>query len=418
MGLFFDGFCGIVSCMHWCAYHQEEHDDNSFAIKANGRLDSWCIEGRREYNRNYSAAKYAPIKNEVEQKRKKSAQATTKICTKCKQRKPLNYFSERGDRPGKFHSRCKACRKVLTRQRNIDYALENMDQLKEKRKTYQASHPRYNAQSGRNRRARLQKVRSESFSNSQIRKRDGDLCFFCGKLVDSNLVYPDPLSESIHHVHPISKFGPNVLQNSVLSHLTCNIENKNKYHTPFDSSWTVRSIDSQEARKIAVDQHYLHRSQNISFAYGLFCNDEIYGMVSFGTTTSWRINCSICPDNPYCVIELNRLWVNDQAPFGAASWFVSRALKLMPARIVVAYADTSIMDTRYGSHHHGGVYRALSFKYAGKTKSRKEWRLPGKSRNVGKIQGSILSEVTAKDRYWTVTGNRKQRKQLQNLSCW
>jgi hypothetical protein len=139
-------------------------------------------------------------------------------------------------------------------------------------------------------------------------------------------------------------------------------------------------------------------------------------VVTFGSPSSWRINQSICPGLPKSVIELNRLWISDDAPFGAASWFVSKALRELPALIVVSYADSSIQG-RIGPHD-GAVYRALSFNYAGKTKARKEWRMPDKARNTGKVPGAVLSDVSSKHRYWTVTGNRREKKTLRALVQW
>ena len=97
--------------------------------------------------------------------------------------------------------------------------------------------------------------------------------------------------------------------------------------------------------------------------------------------------------------------------FGAGSWFVSRALKQLPPRIIVSYSDLSF-------NHFGTVYKALNFNYAGQSKPRKEWRFPGKSRNVGKIEGAILCEVSPKNRYWTITGTKRDRNKIMPLVKW
>lgn len=94
--------------MHYCAYHKTEEPETAFKLKGD-KLDSWCIQGRREYNRKYSEVKYAPIKSEVAKKQAERAAAKTKICSECKTEKPLEDFPERSDRPGKRHSRCQPC---------------------------------------------------------------------------------------------------------------------------------------------------------------------------------------------------------------------------------------------------------------------------------------------------------------------
>lgn len=144
----------------------------------------------------------------------------------------------------------------------------------------------------------------------------------------------------------------------------------------------VEAIDSATAQELIVREHYLHRKTNISHALGLFDDKELVGVVSFGTPPSRHLQISACRANPDLVIELNRLWVDDRMPRNTESWFIARALKLLPARIVVSYADT-----RYGHYGHMKGY------------ARRVRRLP-------------------KARYWTVTGDRRDRKRLLGLATW
>lgn len=183
--------------------------------------------------------------------------------------------------------------------------------------------------------------------------------------------------------------------------------------------YSVQPISSTLARQTAIDQHYLHRAPNVSYGYGLYRGDALYGICTFGTPSSVRITRSVCPEDIKCVIELNRLWIHDDCPRNMATWFVSRCLKNLPPKIVISYADTGVYDETNDRMHDGAVYRALSFSYAGTSKASVDWRIPGKTRNVGKnVEGAVPVPIPPKNRYWTVTGNKRQRRYLQHICRW
>lgn len=182
----------------------------------------------------------------------------------------------------------------------------------------------------------------------------------------------------------------------------------------------IEQISSQRANALVIKKHYLHRRAPVSFAYGLFKGPKLMGAVTFGTPPSRHLQMSACPSDPALVIELNRLWLDDSLPPNTGSWFVSRVLKLLPARIVVSYADP-----RYG--HLGYVYRALNFKYAGWTDmERKTPRFdyipldPTKhTREAFRSGYGYRVRRVAKVKYWIVTGpNRTERHRLESLCGW
>lgn len=189
----------------------------------------------------------------------------------------------------------------------------------------------------------------------------------------------------------------------------------------FDPDWyDVLPLDSRLARDTVEREHYLHRKPTVSFAYGLFDGRKLVGVVIFGTPPSRHLQVSACPSDPALVLELNRLWVDDSEGKNAESWFVSRALSALPPRIVVSYADTA--------HQHAGyVYRALNFDYAGWTdmdrkSPRVDYVTDGKHSRATFRSGAGAKAVRVprkpKARYWTVTGDRRQKKAMRAVCAW
>lgn len=185
------------------------------------------------------------------------------------------------------------------------------------------------------------------------------------------------------------------------------------------SDLQVIPIDSRRAAEIVIAEHYLHRRPSISAAYGLVTRCEIVGVVTFGIPASRHLQVGVYRDRPDLVVELNRLWVSDEMPRNSESWFVSRALRDLPSRIVVSYADTTV-------GHVGYIYRALSWNYAGWTDmDRKTPRYdyipekPGAHTRESSRSG-VARRVRRlpKVRYWTTTGTPSERRFLASVCGW
>jgi hypothetical protein len=183
----------------------------------------------------------------------------------------------------------------------------------------------------------------------------------------------------------------------------------------------VAVISKSEAIRLVVAHHYMHRKPPISFAFGLI--DEAgntKGVVTFGTPASHHMLIGACKDDPGCVIELNRLWVADDMPRNTESWFVSRALALLPPKIVLSYADTA-------AGHSGYIYRALNFYYAGWTDMERktprfDYITPGMHTRDAFRKGErrFTEKVRRrpKVKYWLTTGTRRERKALEAKCLW
>lgn len=186
----------------------------------------------------------------------------------------------------------------------------------------------------------------------------------------------------------------------------------------------VSPIGPSTAARIVVAHHYLHRRPPISYAFGMHVDGNLMGVVTFGTPASRHLQVGVCPSDPNKVIELNRLWVHDLLPKNSESWFVSRALRLLPPRIVVSYADPV-----HG--HLGYIYRALNFRYAGWTDmDRKTPRYdyipldPTKHTRDAfrgaddRVAGLERRRRVPKVKYWTTTGTPTDRRVLSQLCGW
>lgn len=193
---------------------------------------------------------------------------------------------------------------------------------------------------------------------------------------------------------------------------------------PVAAGAIISVLDAKTAARLVVAHHYLHRRPPISHAFGIHVGGKLMGCVTYGTPASRHLQKSACPSSPDRVIELNRLWLDDELPRNSESWFVSRTLKMLPPRIVVSYADPL-----FG--HYGIIYRALNFHYAGWTDmERKTPRFdyipldPTKHTRDAFRDGPGLSGVAyrrrrvAKVKYWITTGTPTDRKVLNKLCGW
>ncbi len=182
---------------------------------------------------------------------------------------------------------------------------------------------------------------------------------------------------------------------------------------------TVKSIENYETKEWLLKKHYAKRMCSISFAFGLFDNDNILqGVCTFGSPPSRALCIGVCgADNAHKVYELNRFIINNNKK-NIASFFLSRCLRMLPKDlIIVSYADTS-------KNHHGYIYQSTNWIYTGLSAIRTEWKLKG----VDKHSKTLCDKYTTKQmkesehfekrdrprkhRYIYFTGSKTQKKHL------
>ena len=170
--------------------------------------------------------------------------------------------------------------------------------------------------------------------------------------------------------------------------------------------YTIKRIDYKTAMDTVVAYHYLHRKCPCSFAFGLFLGEELKGVVVYGTPSSSSLRAGIAGiENANNVIELTRLWINDDVPKNGESFLIGNTLSLVDKEIIVSYADTA-------EGHTGAIYRATNWLYTGLSAKRTNWTIEGESKHCQTIADKYTAkEVREKygDRFSLVQRSRKHR---------
>ena len=171
----------------------------------------------------------------------------------------------------------------------------------------------------------------------------------------------------------------------------------------------VLPINTFEVEPWLLEKHYAKRMCPISYAFGLYEDNQLVGVVTYGVPASPFLCMGVCgEEHKDIVLELNRLCLNDGIKNGA-SFLVGKSLQMLPKpTIVVSYADTSM-------NHIGYIYQASNFIFTGTTKERTDMAgEDGKHsrHNLGISENRI--NRSAKHRYIYFIGNKHQKKLLMN----
>jgi hypothetical protein len=131
--------------------------------------------------------------------------------------------------------------------------------------------------------------------------------------------------------------------------------------------YSVKSIDSYLTHDWLLHKHYAKRIPSISYSFGLYNDNILIGICTFGSPPSRALCIGICGEEfALNVLELNRLCVNENLEKNVLSYFVSNCIKLLPDNLIlVSYADTS-------QGHNGYIYQATNWIYTGLSAKRTE----------------------------------------------
>lgn len=151
--------------------------------------------------------------------------------------------------------------------------------------------------------------------------------------------------------------------------------------------YRIKPISYKDAMEVIVREHYLHRKAPCSFAFGLFLDDELKGVICYGTPSSSALRKGLAGiDHANNVIELTRLWVCDSVPKNGESYLIGNTLKLVDKEFIVSYADSS-------QNHTNVVYQATNWYYTGLSAKRTNYTIEG----VDKHCQTIADKYTSKE---------------------
>lgn len=169
----------------------------------------------------------------------------------------------------------------------------------------------------------------------------------------------------------------------------------------------ILPIKNEEAYPWILTKHYAKRLPSISFAFGLYEENVLIGIVTYGMPASPFLCVGVCGEEyRHLVIELNRLCLLENKK-NQASYLIGNSIKLLPKpRIIVSYADT-------GMNHTGYIYQATNFLFTGTTKERTDMAgEDGKHSRHNLGNSEIRVNRSSKHRYIYLHGTKKDKKLL------
>jgi len=181
------------------------------------------------------------------------------------------------------------------------------------------------------------------------------------------------------------------------------------------NGYTVHTIERKDAIPWIKLKHYAKRVPAISHSFGLFKEDVLQGVCTFGMPPSGHLCRGICGEEyKDLVIELNRVCL-DKNKKNECSFLISQSLKQFnPSKIIVSYSDTS-------QNHIGYIYQATNWIYTGLNndvgrKNPRKYRKNSRGLHDRHIsagdEDSILVSIPLKHRYIYFIGSKKQKKEM------
>ena len=155
----------------------------------------------------------------------------------------------------------------------------------------------------------------------------------------------------------------------------------------------VIQIKPSETYPWLLEKHYAKRIPQIMFAFGLYDDNQLKGVVTYGIPASPSLCMGICgKEYSEKVLELNRLCLMDNNK-NESSFLVANSIRLLPKpTIIVSYADTS-------QGHVGYVYQSTNFIYTGLSANRVDWTVKGLEHKHSKTLSDGMTLESIKEKY-------------------
>lgn len=311
---------------------------------------------------------------------------TEYCCNVCKVTKPIQEFNKNKRNPLGIVKECKDCRAVkskkyynknkdVIKEKTNEYYKQNKSIVKEKRKQYSRRRLQTDIKYkiARNLRNRLyyalqfKEWKKNTHFSEYIGCDLNDLKKHLESQFKPGMSWDNYGKWHIDHIVPLSKAEDEQTMYKLCHYTNLRPEwgdsNVKKYN---EIIYTVKQIDASVTHPFLLNIHYAKRIPSISYAFGLFANDSLVGVVTYGKTSSPLTAAALVGvQHSSKVYELNRLCLLHNLK-NEASILVGRSLKLLPKNtVVLSFADSE-------QNHLGIVYQATNFKYYGLTETRNE----------------------------------------------
>ena len=162
----------------------------------------------------------------------------------------------------------------------------------------------------------------------------------------------------------------------------------------FEEMYEVKEIDYDDSKDIIHNHHYLKRRSTTTKTYGMIRkeDDKLIGVCSFGNPASRAVCVGVCGhDEAENVKELKRLYIFDETPKNAESWFIGKVFKLVPYEIILSFSEPKV-------GHKGVVYQSTNFLFCGATIPFREY-VPADGRHPKTIHGLLKQYGGGKKAY-------------------
>lgn len=172
----------------------------------------------------------------------------------------------------------------------------------------------------------------------------------------------------------------------------------------------IKQISYEEAINFLLPKHYSGRKPVVTIAFGLYEEDVLQAVCTFGKPASHSLCKGICGEE-YAekVYELNRL-CRLESYDKPLSQFVAKCLHILKPRnwIIVSYSDMAMT-------HHGYIYQACNFLYTGATKPRTDFYSGEKhSRHSRSVKG-LRQYRSSKHRYVYICGDKRFKREIMEV---
>lgn len=127
----------------------------------------------------------------------------------------------------------------------------------------------------------------------------------------------------------------------------------------------IKEIEREKANKIIIENHYSHKVFNLSTIHlGIYVADDLVGAMQYGYAMNPSSGASIVEGTTKeNFLELNRLWIRDDAPKYIESQAISYSIKYIKKKFPDVKWLQSFADERCNKF--GIVYQACNFGYFG-----------------------------------------------------